>query len=51
MAQARKAGLLNIMDVQEDTYCNETDFFSHRRHTHDHGHGRCGRQMSVISLA
>ena len=45
----REAGIINIKNVQIDTYANEKEFFSFRRSTH-RGEKDCGRNVSVICV-
>ncbi len=48
--QTEAAGVREIADCGEDTCAQPEKFFSYRRHMLSRGHGRCGRQISVIAL-
>ena len=48
VSRARAAGLSQIYDCGQDTYSNDTHFFSHRRATHK-GEPDSGRLISVIA--
>jgi len=47
--QLSELGLKKIYNINQDTYCNENLFFSHRRATHK-GQKTTGRLINLISL-
>ena len=47
--QLKAEGLINIYNIRKDTYENNSDFFSHRRSTHENKVAT-GRMINIISL-
>lgn len=48
-ARLRRAGIGDIVALNEDTYAHAEDYFSFRRSTH-HGEKEYGRQISVMAI-
>lgn len=50
LRQAEIVGITSVQSLGIDTYSNNNDFFSHRKHLELYGHSNCGRQLSVITI-